>query len=331
MSSPITKDNVFPKEDFKLKEPSKQGLVVILQGDAEAGKTFFIGTCPGTIFLLDMDDGTETLGQQYSPKTDTLYKGNFAGKDIRHLSIPVFSDDKNSNLEHIEDIEDIEFETNLVSALEKYEKYFTQIEVLAQRGELVGDTVALDTATWLWMASMDYMKYKVLKLNSTSKNYVNQQWDWDIANKKYINLYKRLVALRNYGVNVVITVHVKDAFDVSEGGGKTIVTRKDQKEPHWMKKSPQMSPLIINIQHKTDIDEAGKVVRRRISKCVRMRGVANARELFQPIEDITWDKLLDELENIRLYSKSEKVTPSNTESNTVSTTPTIKRRRRGNA
>jgi hypothetical protein len=92
-----------------------------------------------------------------------------------------------------------------------------------------------------------------------------------------------------------------------------------------------MSPLIINIQHKTDIDEAGKVVRRRISKCVRMRGVANARELFQPIEDITWDKLLDELENIRLYSKSEKVTPSNTESNTVSTTPTIKRRRRGNA
>ena len=319
-------DTVFPKED----RPSQgnRGLGVVLLGDFETGKTFFIGTCPETVILLDLDDGTEAMWEQYDFVSDETYEGNFAGKDIRVIEIPISSSLEESGLDDVDDIEDIEFETNLVNAIENYEKEFAKVEALARGGHLKGCTVALDTATWLWLGCMDYMKYKVLKLDTTAKNYVNQQWDWDIANKKYINLYKRLMALRKYGVNVVITVHVKEAYEATSSNGRTSVSKTDNLVPHWMKKSPQMSPLILQIDKKVVVED-GKAVEKRMTRCVRMRGVPNAKKLFKPIEDITYQKLLEELHNVRLRSEGKLVEGDEQEAtSTTKATPTVRRRTR---
>ena len=55
---------------------------------------------------------------------DETYEGNFAGKDIRVIEIPISSSLEESGLDDVDDIEDIEFETNLVNAIENYEKEF---------------------------------------------------------------------------------------------------------------------------------------------------------------------------------------------------------------
>ncbi len=291
-------DKLFPKT----KRPSQKdrGLGVVVHGDWETGKTFLACTAPEPVLILDMDDGTEALWEQYDHVEGEAFEGNFADRDIRIIEIPIASEMDDAGLDDTADINIIEFETNLVNALDTYEKEFAKVEALAIAGELNGGTVCLDTATWMWMGSMDFMKYKVLKMDPTARNFVEQMWDWDVANKKYINLYKRLMGLRRHGVNVIINVHVKDKWETKQVKGKAKGVKTDQTEPHWQKKSPQMSPFILEIEKVVSYDEElGMAVEKRITKCVRMRGVPNATKLWNPVEDITWEKLLNELHEVR--------------------------------
>ena len=313
-------DELYPKK----KRPSqkKRGLGVVVLGDWETGKTYLIRSAKEPVMILDMDDGCEAFWEQYDPVTTKTHPGLFADKDIRIIEIPIAEELQNPDLDDI-DMDDIDFQTSLVNSLANYEREFAKIELIAQAGELEGGTVALDTATWLWLSSMDYMKYKVLKLDPTAKSYVKQQWDWDVANKKYINLYKRLMALRKYGVNVIITVHVKDKWEEKEVKGKIKGVKTSEMIGHWQKKSPQMSPLILQIDKKTVVVD-GKVVEKRIARCIRMRGVPNAKKLFGKIEDITWDKLEHEIHNV-LVKHEEIVAKQKSDGHTTSTSsPTPK-------
>lgn len=276
--------------------------MVVLGGQSETGKTFFACTAPEPIILFDIDDGTEALWEQYDDITGETYKGNFDDKDIRVIEIPIEADLADTNLEDVDDIDIIEFATNLINALNIYEIEFAKIEQVARAGGLEGGTFVVDTVTWIWMGSMDRMKYKILELDPSTKNYVEQRWDWDIANKKYINLYKRMTGLRRYGVNVIILVHTKDKYEEKKIEGKKKIVKSDTDEVfHWQKKSPQMSPLILHVMKKMRMnDETGKAEEVRETKFVRIRGLPNAARLSRPIIDITWDKLLQELHEIRV-------------------------------
>jgi len=333
-------DSMFPKK----KRPSqkKRGRKVVLGGKSETGKTYFSCTAPEPVILFDIDDGTEALWEQYDDVTDEVYDGIFADRDIRIVEIPIDVELANAEIENLEDAEIIEFATSLVNALNTLEIEFAKVEQIAKAGGLEGGTFVLDTVTWMWMASMDRMKYKILELDPTARNYVKQMWDWDIANKKYVNLYKRMMGLSRYGVNVIILSHTKDAYEEREEKGKKKVVKSDNEVFHWMKKTPQMSPLILHARQRMRLVD-GKATNVRETTFVRLRGVPNAARIARPIYDITWDKLMEELHYIRTVHEDggiESPTPTqperrrrrgsskDAETTTEATTETSKGRRR---
>lgn len=291
-------DEFFPAK----KRPSqkKRGRRVVLGGKSETGKTYFACTAPEPVILFDIDDGTEALWEQYDDITGETYEGNFADRDIRIVEIPIDVEIDDHTIENLDDAEIIEFATSLVNALNTLEIEFAKIEKVAKAGGLDGGTFVMDTISWVWMASMDRMKYKILQLDPTAKNYVKQMWDWDIANKKYINLYKRMMGLSRHGVNVIILAHTKDKYDEKEEKGKKKIVKSMTEEVfHWMKKTPQMSPLILHARQKMAMVEGVPTLLRE-TNFVRMRGVPNAARIARPIYDLSWDKLMEELHYIRI-------------------------------
>lgn len=315
-------NELFPKT----KRPSqkKRGRKVALGGQSETGKTYFACTAPEPVILFDMDDGTEALWEQYDDITGETYDGIFADRDIRIIEIPIDVELDEHTIEDLEDAEIIEFATSLVNALNTLEIEFAKIEIVAKAGELNGGTFVLDTVSWMWMAAMDRMKYKILQLDPTAKNYVKQMWDWDIANKKYINLYKRMMGLSRYGVNVIILAHTKEKYEEKEVKGKKKIVKSDTEEVfHWMKKTPQMTPLILHARQRMMMVD-GAACNVRETNFVRIRGVPNAARIARPIYDLTWDKLMEELHYIRTVHEEggiESPTPDQ---------PTRRRRRNKN-
>ena len=91
----------------------------------------------------------------------------------------------------------------------------------------------------------------------------------------------------------------------------------------------KVAKFIKYVIDKKVVVEDGKAVEKRMTRCVRMRGVPNAKKLFKPIEDITYPKLLEELHNVRLRSEGKLVEGDEQEAtSTTTTTPTVRRRTR---
>jgi hypothetical protein len=154
-------------------------------------------------------------------------------------------------------------------------------------------TCVFETASWLWMAAQDWMKYRVLDMAEDNKNYVNQAFDWAIAQKEYRRIFMRLKKLRKYGCNVIITAHTKNEYNNKmEVIGETI---------HWWHQSIKLSDIVLWIETKPK--KIGKrIVNQRLTKFHRLRGVENAKKLSKKIEDVTWDKFIQEMSRIRLAS-----------------------------
>ena len=185
-------DQFIPKQKRpKLKD---RGWAVIMGGDFETGKTYFAASCPDPIIIIDMDQGTEALWDQYDYVKQEEYKGLFPDKDIRVIEIRVDSELENSGLD--EDM-DLDFDTGFVNAFINAKEAVKNVTKALQAGAKIG-TVVFETASWLWAGAMDYMKYKVLELDPTAKSYVDQQFDWFIAQKEYSKVFKQMISLRDY-------------------------------------------------------------------------------------------------------------------------------------
>ncbi len=293
---------------------------MILAGKSDSGKTYFSASCPDPVIFIDMDDGTEALGEQYDEVEDEYYDGIFPEKDIRIIPIDM---DKESTTKKLKGKKEVEFSTAFINALDNAERAIIDIDNALKEGAKIG-TIVFETATWLWMACQDWMKYKVLELSDDSKDYVSQGFDWAIAQKRFMRVYKRLVKLRRYGCNVVITVHTKNTYN-----NKMEITGE---KIHWWDQTYKMSPIIIWIKVKNTVRNK-KIVIDRNAEFERIRGVDNAKELSEGIKDITWDKFIRELSRIRKASAKakEKTIPNSSRATVVTkkepSKPTVKPKR----
>lgn len=287
-----------PLDDFlpKTARPKlkKKGLAVIIGGDYESGKTYFSASWPDPIVIIDMDQGTEALWDQYDYVKEEEYKGLFPDKDIRVIEIRVDSELENSTLD--EDME-LDFDTGYVNAFVNAKEAVKSVTSWLQAGAKIG-TVVFETASWLWAGAMDFMKYSILQLDPTSVKYVEQMFDWAIAQKEYTKVFKQLVALRDYGTNVIITVHTKPVYTMVKVDGKS-VRKKIGEDFQWWDKSFRMSPMVLRINKKHQEDGTGRIRDMRLTEFERIRGVPNAGKLAKEIEDITYEKFVNELSNIR--------------------------------
>lgn len=266
-------------------EGGRRGKFVVVAGESDVGKTYFIASAPPPVVIIDMDDGTEAIGMQYDEELEEEYEGLFPDKDIRTISIDMDSPLDKSKIKN----KDVEFTTTLVNALVNLKKAIGSVKRALDNGAKIG-TVAFETATWLWMAVMDYMKYKVLELDEDTKSYVKQAFDWAIAQKEYRRIFMGLKNLRRYGCNVIITAHTKNEYN-----SKMEVTGE---KIHWWSDSIKMTDTIIWIRA-TPEKQGRKIVTKRLAVFERLRGVENAKKISKPIEDITWDKFVAELSRIR--------------------------------
>lgn len=274
------------KADYRSsKRDGRRGKFVVVAGESDVGKTYFIASAPDPIVIIDMDDGTEAIGMQYDEELDEEYEGLFPDKDIRVIHVDMDSSLDKSKIKNKE----VEFSTTLVNALVNLKRAIGAVKKALDNGANIG-TIAFETATWLWMAAMDWMKYKVLEIDEETKAYVNQAFDWAVAQKEYRRVFMGLKKLRRYGCNVIITAHTKNEYN----NKMEIIGEKI----HWWSQSIKMTDTILWIR--AESKKVGrKIVTERVARFERLRGVENAKKISKPIIDITWDKFIAELSRIR--------------------------------
>jgi hypothetical protein len=323
-------DKYVPKQARpKLKD---RGLAIIVGGDFETGKTFLSASFPDPIVIIDMDQGTEALWDQYDFVKQEEYKGLYPDKDIRVIEIRVDKELEDSDLD---DDMSLDFDTGFVNAFINAREAVKTVTKALQAGADIG-TVVFETASWLWAGAMDYMKYVVLQLDPTAKSYVDQQFDWFVAQKEYSKVFKQMIALRDYGTNVIITVHTKPTYTMKKVDGRSQRVKTGE-EFQWWDKSFRMSPIVLHIERKSIEVSDGKFRMSRVTSFKRIRGVPNAGNLSQSIIDITYDKFVNELHMIRERYESIKATGKPIEEATTDAVEavvtkkatTTRRRRRG--
>lgn len=267
------------------KSEGRRGKFVVVAGESDVGKTYFIASAPDPIVIIDMDDGTEAIGMQYDEDLEEEYEGLFPDKDIRVIHVDMDSSLEKSKIKS----KDVEFSTTLVNALVNLKRAIGAVKKALDNGAKIG-TIAFETATWLWMAAMDYMKYKVLEMDEDTKAYVKQAFDWAIAQKEYRRIFMGLKKLRRYGCNIIITAHTKPEYNnqMEEIGEKI----------HWWSQSVKMTDTILWIRA-TPEKVGRRIVTKRLAEFERLRGVENAKKIAKPIEDVTWNKFVAELSRIR--------------------------------
>ena len=277
------------------KTHTRKGKLIIAAGKSDSGKTFFGGSAPAPIVFIDMDDGTQAFGEQYDEHKDEWYDGLFPEKEIHIIPVDL---EKESKLKKSKNTQAAEFSTSFVNALDNAEARVIDIETMLMDGANIR-TLVFETMTWVWMGAMDWMKYKVLEMSPDVKEYVESGFDWAVAQKRFLRLFKRVANLTRFGTNVIMTVHTKDILNKKmEPIGEKI---------HWWAQAYKMSPIILWIKIENKFNKRTKklTVERRC-EFERIRGVDDAKSLAEPMYDVTWYKMNEELSKIRILAAEKK-------------------------
>ena len=214
------------------KRASKPGLFVLLFGDTNSGKTYTASTFPGPIYYIDTEDRAEDTIERYFPDKDV------------HI---------------FEDVTDFNFgegTTNVRDPHKTIENITRNIVWYAskvKKGEIKEGTFVLESASDVWRDVITWAVYEVSKYRDKQGNKradpltesFNQQFDWKIPNKRYLDIIGSLRHLLKYGVNVVVTAR-EDQIPKHVADMKQEVTLKDKLRAQ--KDTPFYADCIFNMK-----------------------------------------------------------------------------------
>lgn len=180
------------------------GLKIGIWGPPETGKTYFIGTCPEPVYVIDTEFGTAQV-----------YKYHFPDKEIYVKNVRIAQKDPTKV---------------------DYEATFKQIEdAVYSLQDLERGTIAIDSMSdvYTWMNA--WVEDTAPRQKSKSGNTYMMQTEWGKRNTRYRNLVYSMISLP---INIVFTAQPKKEYggaSSSEGtSGTGYIARWLDAHDHWV-------------------------------------------------------------------------------------------------
>ena len=203
----VEKDKQEIIESHTAKTLSNRGLVFLVYGNTNTGKTYFSHTCPEPIYYIDTENrAINTKEILFSKKNITVYEPVELKKTLTKSMDDIFDEVASIN--------------NLTTVLSDYIGK-------VQSGEIKGGTIVIDSCSDLWSWVQAYMFDKLSKMTTKSgqaradadMQTVLSQLDWKIANDKHNSIVKMLRSLVSKGIYVVFTAKEKQVPEYVTANG----------------------------------------------------------------------------------------------------------------